>query len=1219
MATAKTATAIAAGRDHTCALTNAGTVWCWGSDYSGQLGDGGANTDQPIPVPVSGFSSGVTAIAAGGDHTCAIADRGGVWCWGYNALGQVGDGSGVRIRSVPVAVPGLDSGVTAIAAGRFFTCALTDRGAVRCWGSDSDGQLGNGGVNIDRPTPGPVTDLSTGVAAIAAGGAHACALTSTGALLCWGSDEFGQLGDAGANLDRSTPVAVWGLAPDVAAVTTGGDHTCALDNAGGALCWGLGTSGQLGSGTMTSRSTPGGVLDLSAGVAAIAAGGAHTWALTDEGTVLFWGNTISGWHFYIPHVSTSLPVGVTAIAAGGEHTCALTSTGAVLCLGADYHGQIGDGGANLSRRTFVGVVGFWCGDDDPDGDGVGDLCDNCPTTANLTQTDSDGDTIGDACDTSHGDAAAALATGEHHTCALTNAGAVLCWGSDQYGQLGDGGADANQSIPTAVHGLSEGVTAIAAGTYHTCAITDLGALLCWGDNWYGQLGNGTGQNHQGAPVAVSGLDSGVVAVAVNGAHTCALTSGGGVLCWGSDGGGQLGDGVGYHDQFAPTAVHGLSEGVTAIAVGWNNTCALNDAGGVLCWGWDNFGQLGDGGAISVGDQSSIPVALGSLTAGVTAIAAGGNHTCALAGAGALLCWGQDWYGQLGDGGTHTDQGDPTAVIDLASGVAAVAPGSEHTCARTNAGAALCWGRDQSGQLGDDGVAENQSTPVVVSSLASGVTVLSAGGAHTCALTSTCAVLCWGSDEYGQLGNGGANTNQLTPVAVSGFSCGPDDVDADGTTDSADNCAGIANLDQMDADSDGVGDACDNCPSSCNPDQSNSDGDAGGGDVCDICPAIDEAAEPAECASASFSSALACCRDSAAEAVSVDADGPACGAAADVVFQTPPDPDTGTTITVGIPSGAVDGPTSISVTPMTRGGSDYVLNNDTGVFVTGAIMEPAGTTFSPPLLICMAWQDSDNDNFVDNLDPSLSVLEAKIRPTRRDEITHTEVVLGPRCGLQAECGALGPDGLPATVPGTLTDPALAACCSTTANVYCFEVTHFSAYALADLSCAGTASAEIAATKLDQPTGAQGLRVKGEFDLGAPVAGGLVPVTSGFELLIFSAEGTPLHQVTLPAGAYSRDTGEGWKASASGGKAQWKSKTGIAGVTKAKLEWDDATGQGSFDLRGKEMSLVLTEADLPLQVEVRLDPADLAGHCGLATFTAPDGVCAFNGSGSTLLCR
>ncbi len=517
-------------------------------------------------------------------------------------------------------------------------------------------------------------------------------------------------------------------------------------------------------------------------------------------------------------------------------------------------------------------------------------------------------------------------------------------------------------------------------------------------------------------------------------------------------------------------------------------------------------------------------------------------------------------------------------------------------------------------------------PCPADQVAAAGTVCRARADATCDVRETCtgvaAVAC-PADSFAPLGTicrAAVDICDLTEECSGGI-CPADllkpDQDADTVCDEIDNCISIVNLDQADDDTDGVGTACDNCPVTCNPDQGNADSDAGGGDVCDICPAIDESTEDPGCPTAAYNAALPCCRHGASAGVSVDADGPSCGAAADVSFQTPPDPDTGTTVTVEIPSGAVSDPISISVTPMTQGGSDFILSTATGRFVIGAIMEPAGTTFNTPLLICMAWQDADNNGRVDNL--SFVVEEDNIRPTLLDEVTGTEVELGPKCSLQGVCGALGPDGLPATVPGTLNDPALAGCCSATDNVYCWEVTHFSAYGIADRSCAGEATARILATRMDKPVGGQGLQVKGEFSLGGPIVGGLDPASSGFGMVIQAADGTPLYEVTLPAGEYSRATGEGWKTSARGGSAQWKSRTGVSGVTQVKLRWADTSGQGSFDLKGKNLSLGVEAGDLPLQAEVRLDPAVPAGRCGVATWTPPGGRCAFTSSGSTLLCQ
>jgi len=491
--------AIAAGHGHTCALTTGGGVKCWGYNWTGQLGDG-TTTDRSTPVDVVGLASGATAIAAGWYHTCALTTGGGVKCWGYNGYGQLGDGTTTG-SSTPVDVVGRASGATAIAAGWYHTCALTTGGGVKCWGGNERGQLGDGTTTGSR-TPVDVVGLASGVAAIAAGWSHTCALTTGGGVKCWGYNGYGQLGD-GTTTGSSTPVDVVGLASGAAAIAAGEYHTCALTTGGGVKCWGYNWTGQLGDGTRTNRSTPVDVVGLSSGVA--------------------------------------------AIAAGEYHTCALTAGGGVKCWGANYYGQLGDG-TTTDRSTPVDVVGLSSG-------------------------------------------VAAIAAGGYHTCALTTGGGVKCWGGNECGQLGDG-TTTGSSTPVDVVGLASGAAAIAAGEYHTCALTTGDGVKCWGRNSEGQLGDGT-TTDRSTPVNVVGLSSGVAAIAAGGEHTCALTTGGGVKCWGRNSEGQLGDGT-TTDHSTPVDVVGLASGVAAIAAGYDHTCALVSGGGVKCWGWDGYGQLGVG-------------------------------------------------------------------------------------------------------------------------------------------------------------------------------------------------------------------------------------------------------------------------------------------------------------------------------------------------------------------------------------------------------------------------------------------------------------------------------------------------------------------------------------------------------------------------------------------------------------------------------------------------
>jgi alpha-tubulin suppressor-like RCC1 family protein len=345
--------------------------------------------------------------------------------------------------------------------------------------------------------------------------------------------------------------------------------------------------------------------------------------------------------------------------------------------------------------------------------------------------------------------ATAIAAGLGQSCALTRTGGVKCWGANGHDELGDG-TMRDSLTPVDVSGLSNGVTAIAAGVRHTCALTSAAGVKCWGNSSPGTLGDGTA-TRRFTPVDVSGLSSGVTAIAAGFDHSCALTSTGGVKCWGYNRFGELGDGT-TSDRWTPVDVTGLSSGVTAIAAGGFQSCALTSAGGVKCWG----GTTGD---------RLTPVDVPGLSGGVRAIATGGGHGCALTSTGGVKCWGSNGSGQLGDG-TTSQRATAVDVSGLSSGVTAIAAGASRSCALTSTGGVKCWGLNDFGQLGD-GTTGNRLTPVDVSGLTSGVTAIAAGSFHSCGLTRTGGVKCWGLNGSGQLGDG-TTVNHGTPVGVRGF-------------------------------------------------------------------------------------------------------------------------------------------------------------------------------------------------------------------------------------------------------------------------------------------------------------------------------------------------------------------------------------------------------------------------------------------------------------------
>lgn len=349
-----------------------------------------------------------------------------------------------------------------------------------------------------------------------------------------------------------------------------------------------------------------------------------------------------------------------------------------------------------------------------------------------------------------------IGSGEYYNCALTTDSAVKCWGEGRYGQLGNG-SFTNSSTPVSVLGLSAGVTTLSTGQRHACALTSSGAAKCWGNNSTGALGDGT-QNNSAKPVSVTGLTSGVTSISAGYYQTCAITAGASVKCWGTGSLGQLGNGSNT-SSFTPTSVSGLNSGVIQISSGNAHVCALVTGGAVKCWGYNLYGQVGSG---ETSTSVKTPVTVTGLSSGVAAISSGGYQTCAITTGGAAKCWGYNTYGQLGNGAT-TNSYTPVSVSGLSSGVKSIAGGGYHFCAITTGGAAKCWGYNSHGQLGNAGTADS-ALPVTASVLGSNVTSISTGSYHTCAITTDNTAKCWGRNDRGQLGDA-TTTNSLTPVHV----------------------------------------------------------------------------------------------------------------------------------------------------------------------------------------------------------------------------------------------------------------------------------------------------------------------------------------------------------------------------------------------------------------------------------------------------------------------
>lgn len=367
-----------------------------------------------LPVTEVGATNW-TQVSAGGSHTCGLRASGRLFCWGSDANGQLGDGGTNTNQPAPVQVAGGATNWATVEAGNDHTCALKTTGRLFCWGADFGGQLGDGAPIQDQDQPVQVAGGATDWTALSAGGDHNCA-RKTGRLFCWGQDFFGQIGDGGANLDQLEPVRI-GSATNWVGVDPGYRHTCARRATGRIYCWGSDSNGQLGNGgPNTERSAPVQI-----------AGGATNWASIDSGSY---------------------------------HSCARKNSGRLYCWGDDREGELGDGPPNTEHAAPVQVAGG---------------------ATNWT----------------------AVSGGYAHTCARRATGRIYCWGDDESGQLGDSVANTDHDEPVQVAGGATNWTAVDGGWDQSCARKANGRLYCWGDDFYGQLGNGAPNADRARPVQVA--------------------------------------------------------------------------------------------------------------------------------------------------------------------------------------------------------------------------------------------------------------------------------------------------------------------------------------------------------------------------------------------------------------------------------------------------------------------------------------------------------------------------------------------------------------------------------------------------------------------------------------------------------------------------------------------------------------------------------------------
>jgi alpha-tubulin suppressor-like RCC1 family protein len=781
----------------------AGIAWLWGHNNWGQLGDNNEiATPRSSPVQTVTRGTNWKQASCGYNSTVAIKTDGTLWTWGYNSEGHLGDGTtAYKISPVQTVVGGDNWKQASIGRSPLYihTAAVKTDGSLWIWGNNFSGQLGDGTTDAKSS---PVQTITGGYnwKQVSCGRQFTAAVKADGTLWVWGDNSYGALGD-GTGVSKSSPVQIVTGTNNWDQVSCGYYHAAAVKTDGTLWSWGDNYNGQLGDNTTASKVSP--VQDITGGNnwKQVSCGDGFTAAVKTDGTLWAWGKAANGVLGDDTTVNKSSPVQLITggnnwkqVSCGYQSTAAVKTDGTLWTWGQNSYGELGDGTMVSKSSPAQTVMGGyrWLSvsigphalaiaadviSGDRGGTGVANTNKTITIGGNLTTSGAFDTTLTSTANTS----VTLPVTGTLATLndiatpndveALNDKieleGAAWLWGTGEYGALGDD-TGTNRSSPIQTITGGSNWKQASCGFHSTAAVKTDGTLWGWGSNNDGQLGDGTRGTPRYSPVqtTIGGNNWKQVSrgKSQTSTHTAAVKIDGTLWTWGNNNAGQLGDGTTTSAFDRKTSPEQTITGGTnwkQVSCGLNYTAAIKADGTLWTWGQNSYGQLGDD---SVVDRSSPvqTIAGGNIW---KQVACGYRHTAAVKTDGTLWLWGRNYFGQLGDD-TITDKSSPIQTVAGGTDWNLVSGGETHTAAVKANGSLWLWGFNGDGRIGNDETT-NYSSPVQTITGGTNWKQVSCGYNSTAAVKTDGTLWLWGNNAYGRLGDNTTDSKSSPVQTVTG--------------------------------------------------------------------------------------------------------------------------------------------------------------------------------------------------------------------------------------------------------------------------------------------------------------------------------------------------------------------------------------------------------------------------------------------------------------------